>query len=439
MTAHPHKFLRLPIAFLMVVTVAGIYPLTALADDRAEQKDGENKTGRLILKAPETGDIGFGAWDPAASGGQVPSWTYMAELRGRYDSGRSYERYSGAKALHFFQGATPTKRIELPLKPSSVKGWNSDDEAVSLVSDQSGRFIAYRRRVLGPMEKGSRYPVIVEAKVLNHQGDTVSEGKEAHTLSGGGKFGWVGGGVQNLHSEQLIRLNGGVPLFSRFDDSFIVYFEGGGDLEYRDSEGMPRWTASIAAGPMRNVVFSPSGSYVFAACGAGKEPQSGDMAGVIGPSGQVLWKMPIIPGVYAAAFSQDERVLAMVTRDANWLLDVSSGKVLAKVPMPRVFNDDARFPINLGVSVAGNRAIVVARTIRTDKSSQDPMPGRPLGNESDAIYEFGPEAGRILAEWPAKTLMLKTAGNIYEPVTTLAPDGHWFYYLTPQGLFARQL
>lgn len=432
---------RLSVLFVAILLVPGsTYSQNSAGstkDHEAGDSQNEPDDARLVLAPPEHGEVGFASWDANATDGQAPSWAYFVTLREKFTDQSWNANAFKAAAVYFFNAGSLRKKLDLPWKPSSIEGWNSADESVSLDIGVGGEHITYRHYILGPMVKGRRMPTTAENKVLDRSGAIVAEGRDVRVVSRSGKFGIGSGSIIELGSGVVHQNNGGYPTFSRFDDSYILTFSGQSGLEYHDASGNVGWSASLG-GSTRNVFISPSGGYVFAAAaGDGKT----DVMGVIDASGKVLWKVPVLQGVYAAGFSRDGRLLGVVTRDANWLFESATGKVLTSIPMSRLLGDDNEFPINVKVYVTADkpRVLVIARTTKTDKSSQSQAIGNALGGGGDVVYSYGIDSGRILSRLPGKPLILAGAGIFYEPVATLSPDEKWLYYLTTKGLYSRHL
>lgn len=422
-------------------------PATPVSGGRPSDKrdDSTKNEGdeRFVLVAPESREIGYGNWDAAVTGGQVPSWAYLVTLRGKStEEARiirtSWEQNSSfANSIYFFNSGNLTKERDLPWTPPSVKGWGSD-EAVVLSFGAGGDRIGYHHIKYGPIIQARRDYTLVEDKIFDQSGNEIGTGKYTRRISRGGRFGWGLLSVFNLESGESTPLNGGSPLFSQYDDSYVIFFSDKGELEYYDSNGRVRWNASIGPGPARNVVISPGGRYVFAAAG-NKEWE--DVVGVIDASGKKLWAIPVLLGIYSAAFSQDGRYLALVTRDANWLFESATGKIMAKISMPKIFGDEKVCPNSSKVYVFPEKqhVVVITGTIRNEKSCQAIIPGYSLGPGADVVYEYSPEGGRIITRLPNRPFIPSVVGMAYEPDVTLSADGHWLYYLTMKGLFVRHL
>lgn len=432
------KRLAAALLFVSVLGAAGV----SFSEEPAERAEGEAERGRLILAAPENEEIGFGSWDGSVTGGQAPSWAYLVSLREKFIEGSWENNSAKAMAIYFFNSGAVRKKIELPWKPSSVSGSNTPDERAFLDIGIGGKHLTYHHIVLGPMLKnGARPSVFYKTQVLDHKGALIREGNGPFVgaVSADGKYGVVGGAVVNLNSGENLRYaRGGYPMFSRYDDSYVVYHSGKDGLEYYDSDGRSRWRGSLGEGITRNVVVSPGGQYIYAAIGNDKFQE---FIGVFDASGKVLWRVPVSVGVYQAAFSKDGRYLAVVTRSTNWIFESATGKVLATEPMPKILGDENAYPGNAKVYVLTDMpsAVVIARTARFDQSSQSPMPGHLLKHGDDVVYEYDSKGGRVVARLPSKSIIVAGAGFAYEPVATVSPDGQWLYYLTPAGLFAKRI
>lgn len=396
--------------------------------------------GRLMLAAPDKAEVGFGSWDPAASGGQAPSWAYLITLRGKSPEEARVERASWgqnaafANAIHFFNSGELTRKLDVPWKPSSVPGWGAD-EGVGL-SFGSGGHITYRRTVMGPVVKGSRAPVLVENKIFDRHGAQVREGiKNAGVASFSGRFARGPRSIFDLASGEQRPMNGGSVLFSRYDDSYVVYWPGAGGVEYHDSNGQSRWRVDVADGPLRLAIVSPGGQFVFVVAG---DSEKEIVAAMLDAAGRVLWKTPVSVGSWAGEFSRDGRHVALVTADTNWIFESATGKVLAQIPMSGIFGGEKLSPRSSRVYIAGNppRALVIAGTLRLDQRDV-PHKLPPAGN--DVLYTYDAEGSHVYARLPPRTIILGGEGVSYEPAATLSPDGGWLYYLTGKGLFARRL
>lgn len=420
----------------------GILSLISAAPAASDEvKDGEN--GRLVLEAPDKAEIGYGRWDSAASGGEAPSWAYLVALRRKspeearveYTSWGQNARF--ANAIHFFSSGVPTRKIDVPWKPSSVPGWSGSDEGVAL-SFGGGGHIGYRRTVRGPMIQGSREPVVVEHKIFDGHGAQVREGINAGAglTSFSGRFARGPRSIFDLASGEQRPTKGESVLFSRYDDSFVIDGPGKGRIQYYDVNGQARWNVEVASGPLRLAVVSPGGQYVFAVAGEAMKEMSAVLVDV---SGRVLWKKAVSAvGSWAADFSRDGRHAALVTEDTNWIFETATGKVLAQVPMSGIFGGEKLSPHSSRVYVSGNppHATVIAGTLRFDRRDV-PHKLPPTGN--DVVYEYDAEGSRLHARLPPRSVILGTWGASHEVAATLSPDEGWLYYLTDKGLFARRL
>ena len=421
--------------FLVVLQVmmhAGI----SFSDEGEKSKEKEGS--QLVLAAPEKMEIGFGSWDASATGGQTPSWAYLITLRTKTKEEASTERTSWgqnayfANAIHFFKSGSLTKKIEIAWKPSSIPDWSGPDESVYLGIGAGGEHITYRRKVMGPVVKGNRKPILIDERIYDRNGAQVND--DVHIggpTSLSGKFARGTNGFWDLASGTPYRTDGSM-LFSSYDDSFVVYRPGQGSIDYYDINGQKRWRAEIAIGPLRLAVVSPGGRYVIAVAGAGEHK---DAAAVVDATGRILWKVLVSEGSYAAAFSRDSRQVALVTNDANAIYDTETGKVLARVAMSEVLGNEKDVPHSSKIHVASDRALatVITPTIRKE------MRGALFASGGDLVYEFGVDGARVNARFPPRTFTLVEGGIGYTPAVTLSPDGQWLYYVTDKGLLARRL
>lgn len=422
----------------LLLSVLPLVCMPAWSDQETKPAGAEAK---LVLTAPDPKDeVGFASWDAAATGGQPPSWAYLITLREKSpkEAHIHFTSWVGnasfANAIYFFNFGSLTKKIEVPWRPSSIADWSGPDEKVHLSIGAGGEHITYWHTVSGPLIKGNRKPAVVEAKIYDRNGAQVKEdlrfpgvaSLSGRFLSGPRSFWDLGSGTPFR--------TGGDPLFSSYDDSFVVYHPGQGSIEFYDVTGQKRWNAEIASGPLRLAVVSPDGRYVVAVAGAGEHR---DVAAVVDAKGRILWKTTLSEGSYAAAFSNDARHVALVTRDANAIHDTETGKVLAKASMAELFPDEKLSPHSSKIYVSSDkpRATVIAGMLRLDGDIGGKLP--PVIN--DVVYEFGVDRTQVHLRLPPRTFILAAGGIGYSPAATLSPDGHWLYYVSDKGLLARRL
>lgn len=229
--------------------------------------------------------------------------------------------------------------------------------------------------------------------------------------------------------------------FAEDSDAFASAYRVGKELHVAAfaSDGKLLWRRQEASGTeprLRNTLFSPDGGHV--AVVAGELPA--DRLSLHGHDGQVAWSTEIPAGNYAVAFSGDGTKLLLVHRDGHTLFSASDGKVLWKKPFPVDEVERRGSLVATRVIARGERFLVASRSALSTEPGKKPHQTTSRVAGPDLIYTID-EAGRfdVLLNRPSGTLLVEPGRFNYEPVVTIGGTPSKVYYLTQQGLRAKNL